>query len=808
MAYSLEFLEHIYEKCLNLPEEERKAFIEKSCPEDAALKNILLRMLRNNRNAIQYFQKLQQDILNGIQDEPIPELKPGEIVGNYHVLSFLAKGGMSNVYLAERADGQFEQQVAIKCLAGKNFGDNESLHQIGEQQILAKLRHPNIATLYDAGVTADNVPYFIMEYIDGVPVDEYVKLENYTLYKRLSIFEQVADAVAYAHAHLILHLDLKPGNILVTKEGKVKLLDFGIATAITSTQQGQFAFVGTPMIAAPEQINGEPLTAATDVYQLGMLLHKLITEKLPYADDTEPSEGITGKNLKETLSQREINPSLNFEIKAILKKCLEEEPAKRYASVPLLLQDIRNFRTNFPVSAIYPSVKYRLFKFARRNKTAVISFLLIGISMIGGTAISLWQAKQAQQQRDLAQKNEQVALATKDFLLDLFMEAHPAKNKGDTMTVFQFLDIGYEEAEAYSGSPEIKLEMLTTIGKLYRTLGDYNKSKKVLNKAYFLAKNSDLQLSVSYILAIEELALYQRDIGNYDSAYVLMNHVLQMYSNINYPEKDSLFTASLKYQSFICKYLEKTDSAILLINKAIILEEQLWPDLNNINLAESYYVLGTIYKNQSQYKPAIKYLTKSLNLCESLMGTNFPGTMANLNALAGTLILAGDYEEALEQSKRAKDIAFRLFGHDHKETATSIDNLGGIFLKLQNYDSAYYYYKTGLDIRQKIFPDQKNQQMIFSNNNLLSLFVETGQTDSAFKYLTHALIIGNSDKVHNRQRAFTYNLAGDYYQQVAKPDSAYYYYKKSIAASKTYLPETDEKIVSVQEKLDKLNPIQ
>ncbi len=637
MNYSLELLEQLYEQCLNLPPEDRVSFIERSGQADSALKNILLRMLNENNNAKEHFRKLQQAVLNGIQDEPIPELETGENVGNYRVVSFLAKGGMSNVYLAERADGQFEQQVAIKCLAASDFRDDEPLRQIGEQQILAKLRHPNIATLYDAGITSGNVPYFIMEYIDGVPVDEFVEREKFNLDKRLAIFEQVADAVAYAHAHLILHLDLKPTNILVDKSGHVKLLDFGIASSITSIKQGQKAFVGTPEIAAPEQITGESLTAATDVYQLGILLHKLITGKLPVGDAPESGDGITGKRLTETISLREISGSLSFELKAILKKCLDTEPGNRYAGVPMLLQDIKNYRTDFPVTAVSQGVRYRLSKFALRNKTAVISFLLIVLSLIGGTAVSLWQAKQAQQQRDLAQKSEQISTATKNFLLDLFMAAHPSKTKGDTMTVFQFLDKGSEEAEAYSGSPEIKLEMLTTIGKLYRSLGDYTKSKKVLDNAFALARDSGLQLSVSYISAVEQLALYQRDIGNYDSAYVLMNQVLRMYSDISYPEKDSIFTASLKYQSFICKYLEKTDSAILLVNKAIQLEEKLWPDHNNINLAESYHVLGVIYKNQSQYKPAIENLTKSLNLCEALMGTNFPGTMANLNALVGNL---------------------------------------------------------------------------------------------------------------------------------------------------------------------------
>jgi len=244
------------------------------------------------------------------------------------------------------------------------------------------------------------------------------------------------------------------------------------------------------------------------------------------------------------------------------------------------------------------------------------------------------------------------------------------------------------------------------------------------------------------------------------------------------------------------------------INKAILLEEQLWPNFNNINLAESYHVLGVIYKNQSQYEPAIEYLTKSLNLCESLMGINFPGTMANLNALSGTLILAGDYESALEQNKRAKDIAIRLYGSEHKETATVIDNLGGVFLKLKNYDSAYFYYKSGLDIRQKIYPEQENQHLMLSINNLASLFIESQQADSAKKYLSGALQMSTSEKVHARQRAFTYSLAGDYYNQLAINDSASYFYQKSITESMSYLPETDERVVSVQKKLGQLSTIQ
>lgn len=806
MNYSLELLEQLYEECLNLPPEDRISFIEKSSLTDPGLKSMLLRMLKDNSNAQAYFNQLQETVIKGIQDEVIPELKIGEQLGNYRVVSFLAKGGMSNVYLAERADGQYEQQVAVKCLALNKDPNEDQLQQIGEHQILAKLRHPSIATLYDAGETESSVPYFIMEFIDGDPIDEFVKRENYSLTKRLEIFEQVAEAVAYAHSHLILHLDLKPTNILVNSDTRVKLLDFGIGTSLTAMKKSQYAFVGTPGIAAPEQLSGGSLTAATDVYQLGMLLHSLITGKLPKGEESgsESGDGITGISFEAKPVDREIDNSIHFELKAILEKCLETDPEERYEGVSLLLADIRNFINKIPVSAVSPSLKYRTKKFVQRNRAAVISFLLIGISLIGGTFVSLWQAEQAQQQRDLAQTNEQISLTTKNFLLDMFMAAHPSKTKGDTMTVFQFLDKGYEEAEAYSGPPEIKLDMLTTIGKLYRTLGDYTRSKKVLEDAYDLAMDSGLQLNFSYIKAIEQLALYQRDIGNYDSAYIMMNQVLGMYASIDYPEKDSFYTASLKYQAYICRNIEKPDSAIILINKAIKLEEELWPDLNNINLAESYHVLGVIYKNQFEYDLAIEYIDKSLQTCESLMGTYFPGTMVNLSALSGAYRLADNYEEAIIHGVRSKDIAIRLFGYNHKESATNMDNLGSLFLKVQNYDSAYYYMREGLDIRQDIYPGQANQHLMISLNNLTSFFIETHEVDSSRKYLSEALQLSRSKNVHARHRSSTFRFAGDYYEQSSSIDSAIYYYQKSIAESKTYLPADDKRIIRVQEKLDNL----
>lgn len=805
MAYSLEILEDLYGQCLERPANEREAFIQVSCGDNEDLKKVLLLMLQSEQQAGDYFRDLQQTLVRGIEDEPVPELSVGEKVGNYQVAEFLAKGGMSNVYLADRDDGQYEQRVAIKCLSTKIFKQKDTLSQIGEQQILARLRHPGIATLYDAGITGSGVPYFIMEYIDGLPVDVWVENKKLSLAAKLRLFEQVAGAVAYAHSHLILHLDLKPTNILIDKNGQVKLLDFGIATAITSGTGGQRPFVGTPMIAAPEQLKGSGLTAATDVFQLGMLLHKLITGKYPVSDAVNLSEGFTRFNPEKLIRDPEISPEIGAELRAIIGKCLFLNPEERYASLSDLLQDIRNYQNHYPVTAVSGGVRYRIFKYYQRHKTQVISIAFIMLSLITGTVISLWQADQATKQRDLALKSEEVSTATKNFLLDLFMAAHPSKTKGDTMTVFQFLDKGYLEAEAYKGSPEIKLEMLTTIGKLYRSLGDYNKSKDVLDKVYAMAKDSSLPLSLTYVQAIQQLALYQRDVGNYDSAASIMKQVLQLYTEIGYPEKDSLFTASLKYLAFIYRNLENNDSATALIRRTIDLEEQIWPDLDNINLAESYYILGIIQRNQGQFPEAIENISRSLELCENIMGTYFPGTIANLSNLASTYSMSGNPGAALEPGRRAMDISYRLYGENHMETATSADNLGGIFLKLNETDSAYFYFFKGMNIRHTLYPEKDNVHVMISTNNLLSLFVELQQPDSVRKYLKAAIKVGESPKVQARQRAVTYWQTGIFYEQIAKEDSARLFYQKALTENRSYLPESDKRVISVVNKLKELD---
>ncbi len=789
MRYSFELLEKLYVECLDKSEGERLIFIEESCSDNPELKQTLIRMLSVDEGADDFFDLFQKTIAGSMLGTRNPELESGSQVGKYTIKKLIGRGGMSNVYLAERSDGEFEQLVAVKCLphAQKHIALDKA-----EQQLLAKLQHPGIATLYDAGKTTAGISYFVMEYIDGKPIDDYVEQHDLTTRDRLDLFLQVTKAVSYAHRHLILHLDLKASNILVTETGQVKLLDFGIATALQEEVPQENFFLGTPQIAAPEQMSNTPLTLATDVYQLGILLHKLLTGKFP-GQPEESDRGITRADLSHWADQeRRALDSIQFELRAIINRCLEKNSLNRYANVDELADDIENFVHHQPVAAVNGGRGYRFNRFIKRNRVAALSAMLVCISLVIGTMVSLWQAYEAREQRDLAIRNEQVSAATKNFLIDLFMAAHPSKSKGDTLTVFQFLDLGYERSSTYDGSPEIKLDMLTTFGKLYRSLGDYKKSSAVLDSAFDFAREAKLPVSVSYIQAIEQLALYQRDVGNYDSAQTLLNHVLRLYDEIQYPKQDSVYTTSLKYLAFVVKLKDEPDSAIRLIEQVIALEESIWPEANNLKLAESYYILGTIYKDQKEYEKSIAQISQSLAICQSVMGEYYPGTLANFNLLATLHNQAGQHDQALQYALRTPAIAVKLFGEWHSETGTTMANLGKLLLDLDQYDSAYKYLSRAHQIREKIFSSKPHVHTMISLNNLINLFHLTGQIDSASLYLEKGLMMSRSERIQDRQRVVTYRLAGEIFKSRGQYDSALRYYQQSLMLSKDNMIQDDD----------------
>lgn len=392
------------------------------------------------------------------EDDPA-DYPEGYRLGPYELRHRIGKGGMGAVYMAVRADHEYEKFVAIK-LVKRGMDSNEILRRFRmERQLLASLDHPNIARLIDGGSTPEGLPYLVMEYVEGTPISEYCERTKASVTERLRLFLEVCAAVQYAHQNLIVHRDLKPGNILVTKDGKVKLLDFGIAKLLSSDfTTGEFQMTRADMrpmtldYASPEQVKGEPVTTATDVYQMGVLLYRLLTNKLPYhlqqktlmtmqraILETEPARPstviLTDENMavpqstvqietqhvesRET-SRRRLQKKLAGDLDQIVLKALRKEPARRYASVEQFAEDIRRYLDNKPVMARGDSFGYRFGKFVSRNKAAVAAGTLVASSLIASTVVSNYYATEARRERAAAEKRFNDVRKLANFvLLDL-----------------------------------------------------------------------------------------------------------------------------------------------------------------------------------------------------------------------------------------------------------------------------------------------------------------------------------------------------------------------------------------------------
>ncbi|MEZ5332199.1 MAG: protein kinase [Thermoanaerobaculia bacterium] len=464
-------LEELFTEALERSGEERSSFLDRACGGDGALRRELEELLSAHEEAGSYLDELSDAIGSAAGSELETASRPRLRIGPYRALSVLGHGGMGAVYLAVRDDGAFEQKVALKLLHLDMETPEIRARFLAERQLLAGLSHPHIARLLDGGVTDEGRSYFAMEYVEGVPLTAYCRDRAPGIEGKLRLVLEVVDAVSYLHRNLIVHRDLKPSNVLVDADGRTKLLDFGIAKLLAGdpgegrTRTGERVL--TPQYAAPEQLRGEPVTTATDVYALGVVLYELLTGARPHERAVLDLGALARESTPPPSSRRKGIPR---DLDLLCLKALRPEPARRYASAEQLGQDIERYLEGRPIAARPSTWRYRLGRFVRRNRGGVAAGLALAVLLAAGFVGERRLRSQAELARGRAEEEAAKAVAVSDFLGDLLSSVDPARAQGRDVAVADVLAEAAErldtDASTFAELPAVETTALRlTIGR-------------------------------------------------------------------------------------------------------------------------------------------------------------------------------------------------------------------------------------------------------------------------------------------------------------------------------------------------------
>jgi eukaryotic-like serine/threonine-protein kinase len=680
----------------------------------------------------------------------------GDRVGPYRIIREIGHGGMGRVFLASRADGQFDQLVALKLVRSGPYGGEILDRFLRERQILARLQHPNIARLLDGGVTGDGRPYFAMEYVDGEPITTYCHARGLDLDRRLDLFTAVVDAVQYAHQNLVVHRDLKPSNTLVTANGEVKLLDFGIAKVLhqdddaageaTLTRLGTGPM--TPEYAAPEQVRGEPVTTATDVYALGALAYELVTGRGPHA-----LTRLTAAEVERVITQRDVdrpshavvrgstadgaadNPAarthrlklgrqLKGDLDTIILKALQKDPARRYASAGAFVDDIRRYRRGLPIAARRDSFGYRAGKFVRRNALGVAAGGLVAASLVAGLIGTAWQARVAS--REAAKARE-----VSRFLTSLFEVADPARASADDITARELVGRGAARIETeLADQPEIQSEMMLLLGRISRELSQYDRAQTLLDRALAVRTATAGRTSGEVAEVTSELARLAQNRGRPDDAERLHREALEMRRAAHGPDHASV-GASLRDLAGVMSSRGKYVDAEQLLRQALLLHERLYgPEHEEI--ASDLEELQSTQRGHGDPAAAVVTARRCLDMRLKLLGTDHLDTATAMNNLAILLYEKWELAEAERLYRQVLAFDLKRLGEVHSNTATVTNNLAFVLRDQGQYDEAERLYRTALDLDRRLFGAQ-HPYVATVMSNLATVLVKKRQLDEADK---------------------------------------------------------------------------
>lgn len=689
---------------------ERDAWLEAQCADDPALLAELRALLRADART--------DGVLRGAVAEAAQELdagdaadSPPEALGPWRVLRPLGRGGMGTVHLGERADGRWQQQVAIKLVAAAGPSRDLARRFHAERRILGRLRHPGIARLLDGGETPDGTPYLVMEYVEGQPVDRWCDDRRLPIEHRLRLFLKICDAVQHAHQALVIHRDLKPSNILVTAEGEPRLLDFGIAKVLAEEDEGPTEDtrtdlrVMTPRTASPEQIRGDALTTATDVHALGLLLHTLLAGDLPYPADgaglaefyrtvleveaerpgatlaragKEAAEGIA-RDRGTTLPR--LQRVLRGDLERILARALRKEPEHRYDTVRALADDVRAHLELRPVAARRNHWRYRTGRFLRRNRTGVLA---VSVALVAAASFGSWHTVRIAQERDLAQLERTTAEQVTEFLIEIFDVADPATLPGRTVTADEIVARGARRVRDMTEVPApIRVRLLEALARVHSELGLYGDALPLLREAVTVAEAAGLDLRRRRRLAFleGESTGYGGDLAGGIAA---LREALAAAGAEEAAPADRV-EARIDLADLLQRHGE-VEAAAEVVDRAV--EEALRESEDELLLADALTVRGAIRTTLGDLAGAEEDLRRARALTIRLRGADHWSVPDILHELAGIDFYRGDYATAREKLEAAMEGQRRLLGDDHPAVGRSLGSLASLLWAMEELAGA------------------------------------------------------------------------------------------------------------------------
>lgn len=725
-------LKAVLNAAMERPSGERSVFVRAACDGDAEMHRQVNSLISACEDTWSFFERPVSP--EAPEREFVVTIEPGRRIGPYEVIREIGHGGMGTVYLAERADEEFRQQVAIKLI---RWGLEEMVVRRfrTERQVLANLQHPKIARLLDGGTTTEGLPYIVMEFVDGLPLLEYCDVRRLDVRDRLALFCQVCEAVHYAHQNLVVHRDLKPSNVLVTPEGVPKLLDFGIAKLLnpdpSSPDRDMTASAlrpMTPVYASPEQVRGESVTTATDTYSLGVVLYELLTGQLPYRfptrqpqelarvisgvepekpsavtgrmrEATAPGDGGTRGTMPEAASRgrpggaHEWRRRLRGDLDNIILKALRKEPTRRYASVEQFSEDIRRHLEGHPVIARPDTLRYRAGKFIMRHRAGVAAAALLLLAVLGGWLATARQARVAEAERSKAERRfEDVRKLANTLLFDLHdaIRNLPGSTKGRELLLSKALEHLDNLSAESRGNPALERELATAYmrvgdlrgGGVSSNLGDSGGAAKSYRKALEIRRSlaadrpDDLDLQL-------ELAESHNSVGNAERV-------------AGNPE------AALRHYRTAVQIAELCLAARPRHRKA-----------HDI-LAVSHHGTALVWISREDYRMALEPRRKQVQIYEDLLKADPKDLDAQRN-LAVAYKYQGGLLERLEERSHARELFRKAIAIDSERLAANPTNtvtrldlsysyggMGSVLRAEGALADGLEYYRRALDLRQEV----------------------------------------------------------------------------------------------------------